>query len=148
MADDAPLGTNERFSEAVTSQAFALTLSRAMIQALADTVEAADKGDVYLSNEQGWRGLERRGLVYWGKAHGGDENKPRFGLMPTRAGRLTLELCRCAGLQPGDPGDDVLAAIRAGHAAQAEREREVDAEQARKHAEWRANLVTLKGPLK
>jgi hypothetical protein len=130
MAD----GSNERFTEAVTTQAFALTLSRAMIEALAGAVAAADRGDVLMSNERGPHGLERRGLVAWSAVMGAD-GRPVYGWLPTRAGRLTLELCRCAGLQPGDPGDDFLASIAERMAIQAEQDREVTAEQERRHRE-------------
>lgn len=141
MAD----GTNERFTEAVTTQAFALTLSRAMIEALAAAVAAADRGDVLTSNERGPHGLERRGLVAWSAIMGGD-GRPVYGWLPTRAGRLTLELCRCAGLQPGDPGDDFLAAIREGVARQADREAAANAEQERRHREWLGNLKIKERP--
>lgn len=136
-------GSNERFTEAVTSQAFALTLSRAMIVALADATSAADGGGIFLSNERGVHGLERRGLVCW-SAVMGEAGKPQFGWIPTRAGRLTLELCKCAGLQSGDPGDDFLAAIRERTAAQADRERAIEAEQERRHQDWMAGALKPK----
>lgn len=136
-------GSNERFTEAVTTQAFALTLSRAMIDALAASVAAADQGGVLNSNERGPQGLERRGLIVWSAVMGAD-GRAIYGWLPTRAGRLTLELCRCAGLQAGDQGDDFLAAIRDRVSAQAAREADVAAEQDRLHREWIEGAIKVK----
>lgn len=141
MAD----GSNERFTEAVTTQAFALTLSRAMIEGLAEAAASAAAGSVYQSNERGVHGLERRGLVCWSSVPT-LSGKPAYGWRPTRAGLLVLELCRCAGLQPGDPGDDFLAAIRARVRQQAQQEQETAAEQDRRHREWVDRLAVRKSP--
>ena len=138
--------SNPRFAEAVTTQAFALTLSRSMIDSLVALVNAADNGRLLSTNEPGIRGLERRGLAYWTLRNQGDRDilgsalGARGGWAPTLAGRLVLQLCRCAGLQPGEEPDAALEAVRARHAAQAIHEAEIAAEQDRKHQALMASI--------
>lgn len=149
-ASHTPGRVNERFAEAVTNQAFALTMSKAMVWALNEVVVAADEGRHYFANDRAFNGLERRGLVV-ATVRDGREVSPHIGWrpgtsptvivwLPTLAGRLVLELCRQAGLQPNPAPDALVAAMADRQRALAQQEAEVERYQEARHAEWKASI--------
>ncbi len=90
---------NRKFEEYVTSQAFALTLSKPMIEALRwQVVKESDEAaldDMQLFhglNLMSFTALERRGLVY---RHPG-----KAGVRVTEAGHLVYKLLAFANLVP------------------------------------------------
>jgi hypothetical protein len=106
---------NSTFSAHVTSAAFALTMSKNMIDFLARAVEQQDPASLWL-NRAGMDGLERRGLVTVEAVEiiGTDVfMRPRFKVAATRAGKLVYLLCFEAGLIVDDGQGDVEMTVAA-----------------------------------
>lgn len=88
-----------RFADYVTSQAFALHLSRPMIESLVYTVmTSSDTSTPFPNNGLGsWSALERRGLIERSWTHGPNGGR-KHRIKATEAGKLVYQLCLLAGL--------------------------------------------------
>lgn len=88
---------NAKFSEATTSIAFALTLSKRQCNSLLRLLDEKQTNmeRLWICSVDGLRPLERKGLVFW--HHDESGNACGFGGM-TPAGRLVAQLLIEAGL--------------------------------------------------
>lgn len=101
--------SNPIFGAYATSSAFALTLSRPMIEALRMVVERQPERAVLFGRDLD--ALVRRGLVVMRCTVNIDPSQPAINrdLLPTRAGRLVWALLRETGQVPGGRPDPALA---------------------------------------
>lgn len=144
---------NPAFAEHVTTQAFALTLSRPMIAELLRIIADTDAHGCATGNgmlaAQG--GLMRRGLVVHSmrlaaecpQANGkGYREGARLPVnLPTLAGRLVAELCKQAGLAPEPAAHDaVLAEMERRQLMAAEHERVRNIHEAQRHEDFIASI--------
>src|SRR5262245_17034453 len=91
--------SKERFAEYVSSQAFVLTLSRPMIDALVYLYlqEIEPKSPFPNVSMSGWSGLERRGLMERSWTHGPNGGR-KFRAHITMIGKMVYHLLDEAGL--------------------------------------------------
>lgn len=142
---------NPAFAEHVTTQAFALTLSRPMIAELLRIIADTDAHGCAVGNgmlaAQG--GLTRRGLIVHTvrlaakcpQVSGHREGARLPVNLPTLAGRLVAELCRQAGLAPEAAANDaVLAEMERRQLMAAEHERVRNIVEAQKHEDFIASI--------
>ncbi len=99
-----------KFTEAVTSVAFNLTLSRGMIAAL-DWLRTGKPNDgVDMFRMTSLKSLEYRGLVHWVVT----EDGTNCGCTLTQAGRITCDLLVVAGLLSRIPAGKPRKKVRGG----------------------------------